>query len=183
MIIWCLSVCLSVCLDLPLLFVNIFVCLSFLSLMVKYAVCSLVATAFSDIFDILPSDVFSIRNVKRQFILRIYHYLEQHQDAFFNVSSFVFTKNASILLYSRLFTDYCIILNICDIFSVYITPFEWIISYNLGVVHLTTGQFASAFHYFSTAINLQPSYAKAYTYLAVALARYFFLILMMNSFS
>jgi Bardet-Biedl syndrome 4 protein len=82
--------------------------------------------------------------------------------------------------------------------AVYITPFEWIISYNLGVVHLTTGQYASAFHYFSTAINLQPSYAKvcvttaplphhqealsealtasraplqAYTYLAVALAR------------
>mmetsp|Transcript_14302 Transcript_14302/g.13807 ORF Transcript_14302/g.13807 Transcript_14302/m.13807 type:complete len:410 (+) Transcript_14302:368-1597(+) len=55
--------------------------------------------------------------------------------------------------------------------AVYITPFEWIISYNLGVVHLTTGQYASAFHYFSTAINLQPSYAKAYAYLAVALAR------------
>jgi Bardet-Biedl syndrome 4 protein len=55
--------------------------------------------------------------------------------------------------------------------AVYITPFEWIISYNLGVVHLTTGQFASAFHYFSTAINLQPSYAKAYSYLAVALSK------------
>ena len=32
--------------------------------------------------------------------------------------------------------------------AVYITPFEWIISYNLGVVHLTTGQYASSFHYF-----------------------------------
>ena len=55
--------------------------------------------------------------------------------------------------------------------AVYFTPFEWIISYNLGVVHLTTGQYASAFHYFSTAINLQPTYARAYTYLALALAR------------
>ncbi len=81
--------------------------------------------------------------------------------------------------------------------AVYFTPFEWIISYNLGkqrqnctvhthmtdpalslkflslagVVHLATGQFASAFHYFSTAINLQPTYARAYTYLALALAQ------------
>jgi Bardet-Biedl syndrome 4 protein len=55
--------------------------------------------------------------------------------------------------------------------AVYITPFEWIISYNLGVVHLTTGQYASAFHYFSTAINLQPTYARSYIYLAVALSR------------
>jgi len=55
--------------------------------------------------------------------------------------------------------------------AVYFTPFEWIISYNLGVVHLTTEQYASAFHYFSTAINLQPTYARAYTYLALALAK------------
>jgi Bardet-Biedl syndrome 4 protein len=38
-------------------------------------------------------------------------------------------------------------------------------------VHLTTGQNASAFQHFSTAINLQPSYARAYMYLAIALAR------------
>jgi Bardet-Biedl syndrome 4 protein len=55
--------------------------------------------------------------------------------------------------------------------AVYMSPFEWIISYNLGVVHLASGQFASAFHFFSTAINLQPTYARAYTYLALALAK------------
>jgi len=55
--------------------------------------------------------------------------------------------------------------------AVYLSPFEWIISFNLGVVHLSTGQFASAFHFFSTAINLQPSYARAYMYLSVALSR------------
>lgn len=55
--------------------------------------------------------------------------------------------------------------------AVYYTPFEWIISYNLGVVHLATGQYASAFHYFSTTINLQPTYARAYTYLALSLAK------------
>jgi len=40
-----------------------------------------------------------------------------------------------------------------------------------GVVHIATGQYASAFHYFSTAINLQPTYARAYTYLAISLAK------------
>ena len=53
----------------------------------------------------------------------------------------------------------------------YLAPFEYIITFNLGVVHLTTGQFASAFHYFSTTINLFPTYSKAYMYLAVALSR------------
>jgi Bardet-Biedl syndrome 4 protein len=56
--------------------------------------------------------------------------------------------------------------------AVYLAPFEWIISYNLGIVHLTVGQYASAFHYFSTAINLQPQYARAYMYLAVALSKF-----------
>lgn len=40
--------------------------------------------------------------------------------------------------------------------AVYITPFEWIISYNLGVVHLTTGAMPS----FATAIphhQIRPS--------------------------
>jgi len=54
--------------------------------------------------------------------------------------------------------------------AIYISPFEWIVCYNLGVVHLSTGQLASAFQYFSTAINLQPTYARAYLYLAVTLA-------------
>jgi Bardet-Biedl syndrome 4 protein len=55
--------------------------------------------------------------------------------------------------------------------AVYLAPFEWIISYNLGIVHLTIGQYASAFHFFSSAINLQPTYARAYMYLAVALSK------------
>lgn len=55
--------------------------------------------------------------------------------------------------------------------ATYLSPFEWIISFNLGIIHLTTGQFASAFHFFSTSINLNPSYSRAYMYLAVALSR------------
>ena len=55
--------------------------------------------------------------------------------------------------------------------ALYFSPFEWIISYNLGVVHLATGQYASAFHFFSTAINLQPSFARAYMHLAVTLSK------------
>eukprot|EP00879_Flechtneria_rotunda_P022285 GHRR01023513.1.p1 GENE.GHRR01023513.1~~GHRR01023513.1.p1 ORF type:complete len:155 (+),score=28.66 GHRR01023513.1:292-756(+) len=55
--------------------------------------------------------------------------------------------------------------------ALYLGPFEWLIAYNLGLVHLNTGQVASAFHYFSTAANLNPGFAHSYMYLGVALAR------------
>lgn len=55
--------------------------------------------------------------------------------------------------------------------AVYLAPFEWIISFNLGIVHLTIEQYASAFHYFSSAINLQPTFARSYMYLALALSK------------
>ena len=32
----------------------------------------------------------------------------------------------------------------------YLAPFEWMIAFNLGVAYLTMGQFASAFHFFSS---------------------------------
>jgi Bardet-Biedl syndrome 4 protein len=66
--------------------------------------------------------------------------------------------------------DKCVAAVACLKRAVYLTPFEWIISYNLGIVHLSTRQYASAFHYFSTSINLQPTYARSYTYLALALS-------------
>eukprot|EP00405_Crypthecodinium_cohnii_P034770 CAMPEP_0206533174 /NCGR_PEP_ID=MMETSP0325_2-20121206/4805_1 /ASSEMBLY_ACC=CAM_ASM_000347 /TAXON_ID=2866 /ORGANISM="Crypthecodinium cohnii, Strain Seligo" /LENGTH=430 /DNA_ID=CAMNT_0054029761 /DNA_START=28 /DNA_END=1317 /DNA_ORIENTATION=- len=55
--------------------------------------------------------------------------------------------------------------------SLYLDPFEWIISYNLGLVHLNTGQYASAFHYFSASINLKPDFPTSYMYLAITLSR------------
>lgn len=55
--------------------------------------------------------------------------------------------------------------------ALYLGPFEWIISYNLGLVHLHTGQYASAFHYFSASINLKPDFAHSYMYLAITLSR------------
>lgn len=55
--------------------------------------------------------------------------------------------------------------------ALYLDPFEWIISYNLGLVHLNTGQYASAFHFFSASINLKPDFASSYMYLAITLAR------------
>eukprot|EP01112_Ceratiomyxa_fruticulosa_P004571 TRINITY_DN1510_c0_g1_i3.p1 TRINITY_DN1510_c0_g1~~TRINITY_DN1510_c0_g1_i3.p1 ORF type:complete len:446 (-),score=106.20 TRINITY_DN1510_c0_g1_i3:95-1432(-) len=51
----------------------------------------------------------------------------------------------------------------------YLAPFEWIIAYNLGLVHLHTSQYASAFHFFSAAINLKPDFASSYMYLAITL--------------
>eukprot|EP00742_Colponemidia_sp_Colp-10_P004412 GILJ01004709.1.p1 GENE.GILJ01004709.1~~GILJ01004709.1.p1 ORF type:complete len:470 (-),score=67.56 GILJ01004709.1:204-1574(-) len=55
--------------------------------------------------------------------------------------------------------------------ALYLDPFEWIIAYNLGLVHLSTEQYASAFHFFSGSINLKPDFASSYMYLAITLAR------------
>ena len=63
--------------------------------------------------------------------------------------------------------------------AVYLSPFTAPINYNLGIVYLHNQQYASAFHYFSAAINLQkvpnpkPSKeeARAYTYLALTLSK------------
>lgn len=55
--------------------------------------------------------------------------------------------------------------------AAYLSPFEWIISFNLGIIHLSTEQYASAYHYFSTAINFLPSYARSYMYLAITLTK------------
>ena len=55
--------------------------------------------------------------------------------------------------------------------ALYLDPFEWIISYNLGLVHLNTSQYASAFHYLSSSINLKPDFPSSYMYLAICLSR------------
>ena len=52
-----------------------------------------------------------------------------------------------------------------------IDPFDWIVNYNLGLVHLSTGQYASAFHFMSSSINLKPEYPSSYMYLAVILSK------------
>mmetsp|Transcript_10287 Transcript_10287/g.19430 ORF Transcript_10287/g.19430 Transcript_10287/m.19430 type:complete len:437 (+) Transcript_10287:32-1342(+) len=55
--------------------------------------------------------------------------------------------------------------------ALYLDPFEWIISYNLGLVHLNQEQYASAFHYLSASINLKPGFASSYMYLGIILSR------------
>lgn len=55
--------------------------------------------------------------------------------------------------------------------ALYLDPFEWLISYNIGLVHLNKQQYASAFHFFSASINLNPNFAATYMYLAITLAR------------
>jgi Bardet-Biedl syndrome 4 protein len=39
--------------------------------------------------------------------------------------------------------------------AAYFAPFEWMIVFNLGLVHLHAQQYASAFHYLSAAVNLR----------------------------
>jgi Bardet-Biedl syndrome 4 protein len=41
----------------------------------------------------------------------------------------------------------------------------------LGLVHLNTKQYASAYHYFSVAINLKPDFSNTYMYLGITLNR------------
>mmetsp|Transcript_3896 Transcript_3896/g.7182 ORF Transcript_3896/g.7182 Transcript_3896/m.7182 type:complete len:509 (+) Transcript_3896:138-1664(+) len=55
--------------------------------------------------------------------------------------------------------------------ALYLDPFEWIISYNLGLVHLCAGQYASAFHFLSASINLKPDFPPAYMYLGMILSK------------
>ncbi|XP_056595650.1 Bardet-Biedl syndrome 4 protein isoform X2 [Triplophysa dalaica] len=51
----------------------------------------------------------------------------------------------------------------------YLSPFDWKILYNLGLVHLTMQQYASAFHFLSAAVNLRPRMSELYMLLAVTL--------------
>ncbi|XP_038070273.1 Bardet-Biedl syndrome 4 protein-like isoform X2 [Patiria miniata] len=51
----------------------------------------------------------------------------------------------------------------------YLASFDWRILYNLGLVHLTMQQYASAFHFLSAAINLKPKMGQLFMLLAVAL--------------
>ncbi|NXY76996.1 BBS4 protein, partial [Glareola pratincola] len=51
----------------------------------------------------------------------------------------------------------------------YLAPFDWKILYNLGLVHLTMQQYASAFHFLSAAINFQPKMGELYMLLAALL--------------
>jgi len=54
--------------------------------------------------------------------------------------------------------------------AIYLNPFDWAILYNLGLVYMATGNFASAFHQFSAAINLNNRFPSLFMYLAVALS-------------
>ena len=55
--------------------------------------------------------------------------------------------------------------------ALYLDPFQWIVAFNLGLVHLNTQQYASAYHYFSVAINLKPDFSNSYMYLGITLNR------------
>jgi len=55
--------------------------------------------------------------------------------------------------------------------ALYLDPFEWILCYNLGLVHLSAGQYASAFHYLSASINLKGDFHASYMYLGITLAK------------
>ncbi|XP_060030253.1 Bardet-Biedl syndrome 4 protein isoform X2 [Erinaceus europaeus] len=51
----------------------------------------------------------------------------------------------------------------------YLAPLDWKVLANLGLVHLTMEQYASAFHFLSAALRVQPGLSELYMLLAVAL--------------
>ena len=55
--------------------------------------------------------------------------------------------------------------------ALYLSPLEWIISYDLGLVYLSSGQYATAFEFIRASINLKPDFAPSFMYLGVALAK------------
>ena len=55
--------------------------------------------------------------------------------------------------------------------AIYLDPFAWIVSYNLGLCYLQTGQHASAFRYLKATIQLNDKIASAFAHLGVALGR------------
>ncbi|VDD89968.1 unnamed protein product [Enterobius vermicularis] len=52
----------------------------------------------------------------------------------------------------------------------YLCPLDWKISYNLGLVHQSIKQYVSAYHFFSAAVNLNPTYGMGYAALAAVLS-------------
>ncbi|CAN8016348.1 unnamed protein product [Ixodes persulcatus] len=51
----------------------------------------------------------------------------------------------------------------------YLSPLDWEILHNLGMVHLTMQQYASAFHFFSAAVNFNARNGQLFMLLAIAL--------------
>mmetsp|Transcript_25960 Transcript_25960/g.45899 ORF Transcript_25960/g.45899 Transcript_25960/m.45899 type:complete len:353 (-) Transcript_25960:5104-6162(-) len=65
----------------------------------------------------------------------------------------------------------CIAAIACLKRSLYLDPFQPEVCYNLGLVHLATNQYASAFNYFKSAVSLNPLMACGYMCLGIALNR------------
>jgi Bardet-Biedl syndrome 4 protein len=85
-----------------------------------------------------------------------------------NPSSCQLWNNVGMCFFSR--GDYVSSIS-CLKRALYLNPFEWIVSYNLGLVYLKTNQYASAFHHFHSSVSLKPDFATSCMYLAVTLAR------------
>ncbi|CAL8072814.1 unnamed protein product [Orchesella dallaii] len=52
----------------------------------------------------------------------------------------------------------------------YLSPFDWKILHNLGLLHLHMQQYASAFHFLTASINLKPDQSHTFMLLAVAIS-------------
>lgn len=55
--------------------------------------------------------------------------------------------------------------------ALYLDPFEWLVSFNLGLINIAMEQYASAFHHLYVAINFKADHAHLYMYLGLCLNR------------
>ena len=61
--------------------------------------------------------------------------------------------------------------------ATYLSPFEWKILYNLGLVHLAMQQYASAFRYLNSAINYKVGDARNVLILKIFIVNFYSLSL------
>lgn len=55
--------------------------------------------------------------------------------------------------------------------ALYYAPCDWIICYNLGITHLCTKQYASAYHFLSASASMRPNIYQTFMYLGITLSR------------
>uniref|UniRef100_A0A8D9DV85 Bardet-Biedl syndrome 4 protein homolog n=2 Tax=Cacopsylla melanoneura TaxID=428564 RepID=A0A8D9DV85_9HEMI len=53
--------------------------------------------------------------------------------------------------------------------AIYLSPLDWKINYNMGLLHVHTRQYASAYSYLSAAVKINRTHAHTYMLLAITL--------------
>ena len=104
----------------------------------------------------------------------IYQYQGEYEEALVQYKLGFLTNSNSPLVWNNLGLCFFaknknIAATTCLKKAIYFDPFEWIISFNLGLVYLSTKQYSSAFIYMNAAANLKNDYPLIFMYLGIIL--------------